>query len=49
MADPHLAPANKAPLLALRGITLAFGPKVIQRDLSLDVRRGSIFAVMGGS
>ena len=37
------------PLLSVRGITLAFGSKVIQRDLSFDVRRGSIFAVMGGS
>jgi phospholipid/cholesterol/gamma-HCH transport system ATP-binding protein len=35
--------------LSVRGITLAFGPKVIQQDLSFDVRRGSIFAVMGGS
>lgn len=37
------------PLLALRGVTLAFGPKIIQQSLSFDVRRGSIFAVMGGS
>src|ERR1700709_639349 len=37
------------PLLSLQGVTLAFGPKVIQHDLSFDVRRGSIFAVMGGS
>jgi len=37
------------PLLAVRGVTLAFGPKVIQHDLSFDVQRGSIFAVMGGS
>ena len=36
-------------LLSVRGITLAFGAKVIQHDLSFDVRRGSIFAVMGGS
>ena len=36
-------------MLALRGVTLAFGPKVIQQSLSFDVRRGSIFAVMGGS
>ena len=42
MAEPDV-------LLSVRGITLAFGPKVIQRDLSFDVRRGSIFAVMGGS
>ncbi len=37
------------PLLSVRAITLAFGPKIIQHDLSFDVRRGSIFAVMGGS
>ncbi len=33
----------------MRDVTLAFGPKVIQHDLAFDVRRGSIFAVMGGS
>jgi phospholipid/cholesterol/gamma-HCH transport system ATP-binding protein len=37
------------PLLSVRGVTLAFGPKVIQHDLTFNVRRGSIFAVMGGS
>lgn len=35
--------------LSLRGVTLAYGPKIIQRDLSFDIRRGSIFAIMGGS
>jgi phospholipid/cholesterol/gamma-HCH transport system ATP-binding protein len=49
MSEPGLVEASDPPLLSLRDITLAFGPKVIQRDLSLDVRRGSIFAVMGGS
>jgi phospholipid/cholesterol/gamma-HCH transport system ATP-binding protein len=49
MADPRLNKDGEAPLLAVRGVTLAFGPKVIQHDLSFDVRRGSIFAVMGGS
>jgi phospholipid/cholesterol/gamma-HCH transport system ATP-binding protein len=49
MSDPQLAHPDAVPLLALRGITLAFGPKVIQQNLSLDVQRGSIFAVMGGS
>jgi phospholipid/cholesterol/gamma-HCH transport system ATP-binding protein len=49
MSDPRLADPNDPPLLALRDITLAFGSKVIQHDLSLDVRRGTIFAVMGGS
>jgi len=49
MSEPRLAAADATPLLALRDITLAFGPKVIQQNLSLDVQRGSIFAVMGGS
>jgi phospholipid/cholesterol/gamma-HCH transport system ATP-binding protein len=47
--DPRHPDPGKGPLLSVCGITLAFGPKVIQRDLSFDVRRGSIFAVMGGS
>ena len=49
MTDPRAPTAGEAPLLSVRGVTLAFGPKVIQHDLSFDVRRGSIFAVMGGS
>jgi phospholipid/cholesterol/gamma-HCH transport system ATP-binding protein len=40
---------DKTVLLSVRGLTLAFGPKIIQHNLSFDVRRGSIFAVMGGS
>jgi phospholipid/cholesterol/gamma-HCH transport system ATP-binding protein len=49
MSDPRLRATGETPLLALHGVTLAFGSAVIQRDLSFDVRRGSIFAVMGGS
>ena len=49
MSDPKLAKPDDPALLSVRGITLAFGPKIIQHDLSFDVRRGSIFAVMGGS
>ncbi|CAI9121430.1 ABC transporter ATP-binding protein [Brytella acorum] len=36
-------------VLSVEDLTLAFGPKVIQQDITFDVRRGSIFAVMGGS
>ncbi|HVE20935.1 MAG TPA: ATP-binding cassette domain-containing protein [Acidocella sp.] len=44
------APASHpAPLLTLDGVTLAYGPKIIQKNVSMDVRRGSVFAVMGGS
>jgi phospholipid/cholesterol/gamma-HCH transport system ATP-binding protein len=35
--------------LRARGLMLAFDGRIIQRDLSFSVRRGSIFAVMGGS
>ncbi len=41
--------ARMLPCCSTRGLKLAFGPKVAQQDLSFDVRRGSIFAVMGGS
>lgn len=44
------SPAPKlAPLITLDGITLAYGPNVIQSNISMDVRRGSIFVVMGES
>ncbi|WP_438383333.1 ATP-binding cassette domain-containing protein [Asaia sp. BMEF1] len=36
-------------IMTLQDVTLAFGPKVIQSDITLSVKRGSIFAVMGGS
>lgn len=36
-------------LLRCDGLTLAFGTKVVQSDVSFSVRRDSIFAVMGGS
>lgn len=35
--------------LVVEGLTLGFGERVIQRDLSFSVRRGSVFAIMGGS
>jgi phospholipid/cholesterol/gamma-HCH transport system ATP-binding protein len=35
--------------LDVRNLTVGFGRRVIQRDVNFSVRRGSIFAVMGGS
>ena len=35
--------------LTAKGLTLAFGERIIQRELSFTVRRGSVFAIMGGS
>lgn len=42
-------PASEPAILSMRDVTLAFGPKVVQKNVSLDIRKGSIFAVMGGS
>lgn len=36
-------------LIEVRDLSLAFGSKVIQQNVSFDLKRGSIFAVMGGS
>lgn len=44
MADPQ-----RDTLFDVQDLTLGFGPKIIQQNLSFKVRRGSIFAVMGGS
>lgn len=35
--------------VAVRDLTMAFGPRVIQRDLSFDINYGDIFVIMGGS
>lgn len=36
-------------IISVRDLGLSFGPKVIQQNVSFDLKRGSIFAVMGGS
>jgi phospholipid/cholesterol/gamma-HCH transport system ATP-binding protein len=40
---------SATPLIEARGITLAYGDYVVQRDLDFSVERGSIFVIMGGS
>jgi phospholipid/cholesterol/gamma-HCH transport system ATP-binding protein len=37
------------PAVEVKGLTMAYGSHVIQRDLSFTVRRGDIFVIMGGS
>ena len=37
------------PHLQVRGLTMAYGDNVIQRDLTFSVERGSVFVIMGGS
>jgi phospholipid/cholesterol/gamma-HCH transport system ATP-binding protein len=38
-----------APRLEVRGLTMAYGDRVVQRDLSFSVGKGDIFVVMGDS
>lgn len=33
----------------VEGLTMAYGRKLIQRDLSFEIRRGEVLAIMGGS
>lgn len=37
------------PAIQVTDLTLAYGERVIQRDLTFDVMRGDIFVIMGGS
>lgn len=37
------------PILTIDRLSVGFGSKIVQRDLSFTVARGEIFAVMGGS
>ena len=36
-------------IISVRNMTMAYGPRVIQRDVSFEVPRGDIFVIMGGS
>jgi phospholipid/cholesterol/gamma-HCH transport system ATP-binding protein len=39
----------ESPLVEIRGLTMAYGDLVVQRDLDFAIQRGEIFAVMGTS
>jgi len=43
------ATRNGEPILSLHEVTVGYEGRVIQRHVSFEVRRGSIFAIMGGS
>ncbi len=36
-------------LIEFRGVKKAFGPKVVYRDLDLDIREGEVITIIGGS
>jgi phospholipid/cholesterol/gamma-HCH transport system ATP-binding protein len=41
--------ASALPRIAVEGLTMAFGDRVVQRDISFRVKPQSIFAIIGGS
>ena len=46
---PGRAGSNREPVIRVRGVTNRFGPQVVHDRLDLDVRRGEILGVVGGS
>jgi phospholipid/cholesterol/gamma-HCH transport system ATP-binding protein len=40
---------KEMPCITVKDLTMAYGPKVIQRDITFKVNRGDIFIIMGGS
>jgi phospholipid/cholesterol/gamma-HCH transport system ATP-binding protein len=49
VAAAHPADAHDAVAVEVRGVTMAFGELLVQRDLDFAVRRGEVLAVIGGS
>ncbi|CAN5457312.1 ATP-binding cassette domain-containing protein [soil metagenome] len=47
-SDAAASPA-KAPLIEVKGLRMAFGRRLIQKDISFTVDAGTIFTIMGGS
>jgi phospholipid/cholesterol/gamma-HCH transport system ATP-binding protein len=41
--------ATKAPAVEVRGLTMAFGARIVQHDLNCRVTTGEVFVIMGGS
>src|SRR5271166_2586543 len=48
-SDAMISQQSAEQRIEVRNLTVAFGARVIQRELSFSVRRGSIFAIMGSS
>ena len=43
------ATALSEPVIRAENLTAAFGPRVLFRDVSFEVRRGEVFVILGGS
>ena len=42
-------PEGETPIISVRGLENRFGDQIVHQDLDLDVRRGEILGVVGGS
>lgn len=55
MKDAELPPApsetsaKRTPVIEVRGLRTQFGPQVVHQDLDLDVWRGEVLGIVGGS
>src|SRR3954469_15550143 len=41
--------AAQAPIIRVKGLTIGWGDVVLQKDLTFEVQRGEVFAILGGS
>lgn len=41
--------STPASLIAVENVTIAYGEKVIQKNVTFDVRKGEVFVILGGS
>jgi phospholipid/cholesterol/gamma-HCH transport system ATP-binding protein len=42
-------PPVEKPIIAVKGLTIGWGDVVLQKDLTFEVKRGEVFAILGGS
>jgi len=41
---------SEAPVvISVQGVTIGYGDRVVQKDITFDVRRGEVFVILGGS
>lgn len=49
MNSSPILPDDEEPIISVRGLENRFGDQIVHQDLDLDVRRGEIIGVVGGS
>jgi phospholipid/cholesterol/gamma-HCH transport system ATP-binding protein len=49
LPSPAPAPVEERPAVAVRGLKMGYGTRVLLEDASFDVRRGEILVILGGS